>query len=96
MFARVITARTTGSGFDDLVRAAERELPGARERPGFAGYQLLTDDATGTALIVSLWATREDLEAVAAGTAEGVHEDSVPASGLTDLHLATYEVRVLA
>ena len=94
MFARVITAQAGEDGFDDLIRLANQELPGARQRPGFAGYFLLTDDSTGNVIIISLWQTREDMEAVARGTAAGVHDDAVPEASLGSLRLETYEVAV--
>lgn len=94
MFARVITAQTGEGGFDDLIRSANQELPDARQRPGFAGYFLLTDDTTGNVLVISLWQTREDMEAVARGTAAGIHDDAVPGTGLRSLRLETYEVAV--
>ena len=47
MFARVITAQAGAEGFDDTIRLAEHQLPGARQMPGFKGYYLLTDAETG-------------------------------------------------
>lgn len=96
MFARVITAQAGEDGFDDLIRLANQELPEARQRPGFSGYFLLTDDSTGNVVIISLWQTREDMKAVARGTAAGIHDDAVPETGLGSLRLETYEVAVQA
>ena len=96
MFARVITAQASEDGFDDVIRLANQELPGARQRPGFAGYFLLTDDSTGNVIIISLWQTREDMNAVAQGSAAGIHDDAVPETGLRSLRLETYEVAVQA
>lgn len=94
MYARVITAEAGPDGFDSLVRLAEQQLPGAWQQPGFEGFYLLADDATGRLMNISLWQTREHMEAVAQGTAAGVHEESVDATGLTTPHLETYEVKL--
>jgi heme-degrading monooxygenase HmoA len=93
MFARVITAQAGPEGFDGAVRLAERQLPGASQMPGFQGYYLLTDADTGKLLIISLWETREQMDAVTAGAeASGIRDEGIPATGLTALHLETYEV----
>jgi hypothetical protein len=39
-----------------------------------------------------LWETREEMEAVARGTAAGIHDEAVPETGVTSLRLETYEV----
>ncbi|MFZ0716381.1 antibiotic biosynthesis monooxygenase family protein [Mycobacterium sp.] len=96
MFARVITAQAGERGFDDVIRLANQELPAARQRPGFAGYFLLTDDSTGNVIIISLWQTREDMKAVARETAVGIHDDGLSETGLSSLRLETYDVAVQA
>jgi heme-degrading monooxygenase HmoA len=96
MFARVITAQAGEDGFDDVIRLANQELPGARQRPGFAGYFLLTDDSTGNVIIISLWQTREDMKAVARETTAGIHDDGLSETGLSSLRLETYDVAVQA
>jgi len=90
MYARVITAQTGPEGVDGAIRLAEKQLPAAREQPGFKGYYLLTDAETGKLLILSLWKTREQMEAVAGPS--GIRDKGVSATGLTELHLDTYEV----
>ena len=93
MFARVISARAGADGFDGAISAAEKQLPGARLMPGFMGYYLLTDAETGRLLIISLWETREQMNAITAGAgASGIREEGVPATGLSALRLETYEV----
>src|ERR1700727_1986577 len=67
MFARVITAQAGAEGTDGAIRLAEQQLPGARQMPGFKGYYLLTDAETGKLVIISLWETREPMDAVTAG-----------------------------
>lgn len=95
MFARVITAQAGPEGIDGAVRLAEQQLPVARQMPGFAGYYLLTDAETGKLVIVSLWETREQMDAVTvvAGPS-GIRDEGIPATGLTAVRLETYEVTV--
>ncbi len=95
MFARVITAQAGTEGFDGAIRLAEQQLPAARQMPGFKGYYLLTDSETGKLVIISLWETREQMAAVTAGAGtSGIRGEGIPASGLTALHLETYEVTI--
>jgi heme-degrading monooxygenase HmoA len=93
MFARVITAQADAEGFDDLVSLVRQQLPGAREQAGFQGFYLLTDAATGQAVTISLWSTREEMEAVSGG---GVRDETAPGTWVTPPQLATYEVTVRA
>ena len=84
MFARVITAQAGAEGFDGAIRLFEQQLPGARQQPGFNGYYLLTDAETGKLVIISLWETREQMDAVTAGAGpSGVRDEHVPATGLS-------------
>ena len=92
MFARVITAQAGIQGFDSFIRVAREQLPGARQQPGFKGYNVLTDPESGKIMIISLWESREQMEAVGAGRPTGIHDEAVPATGLTRPHLETYEV----
>jgi heme-degrading monooxygenase HmoA len=93
MFARVITAQAGPEGFDGTIRLAEQQLPGARQLPGFKGYCLLTDAETGKLIIISLWETREQMDAVTAGAGpSGIRDEGMPATGLTAQQLQTYEV----
>jgi heme-degrading monooxygenase HmoA len=94
MFARVITAQAGTQGFDSLIRVAREQLPGGRQQPGFKGYYLLTDAESGKIVIISLWETREQMEAVGAGQPGGIRDH--PATGLTQQHLETYEVTMHA
>jgi heme-degrading monooxygenase HmoA len=96
MFARVITAQADPESVDDAVDLAERQLPVARQRPGFQGYYVLSNSETGKLIIVSLWETREQMEQVGQGTEAGIHEQGVEATGLTSLRLETYEVKLRA
>ena len=93
MFARVITARAGAEGFDGTIRLAEQQLPSARQQPEFKGYYLLTDAETGKLVIISLWETREQMDAVTAEAGpSGIRDQHNPATGLTAPHLETYEV----
>lgn len=96
MFARVITAQAEVDSLDKVVTLAEQQLSGAKELPGFQGFYLLTDEKTGNVITISLWATREDMEAVAKGTTSGVNKQGAEAAGLSALELATYSVPVRA
>ena len=96
MFARVITAQAGAEGFDDVIRLAEQQLPSAQQRPGFLGFYLLADEATGKLINISFWATREHMEQVARGTEAGIHEQGIEATGLTSPRLETYEVKMHA
>jgi heme-degrading monooxygenase HmoA len=91
MFARVITAQAGIQGFDSAIRLFREQLPGARRLPGFTGFYLLTDPATGKLMVISLWDTREHMDAVTAQAGpSGIRPEA--GTGLTALHLETYEV----
>jgi heme-degrading monooxygenase HmoA len=97
MFARVIAAQAGPDGLDGFIRLAREQLPGARQQPGFQGYYVLTQPATGKLMVISLWDTREQMEAVAAAAgASGIRDEGAAATGLTSLNLETYEVAVQA
>ena len=97
MFARVITAQAGTEGFDGTIRLAEEQLPGARQRPGFKGYYLLTEAETGKVIIISLWETREQMDADTAGAgSSGIRDEGIPATRLTAQRLETYEVTMQA
>jgi heme-degrading monooxygenase HmoA len=91
MFARVITAQAGADGFGNAIRLAQEQLPGARQQPGFKGFYLLTDTGTGKIMTISLWETRDQMEAVEAQAAS-IRDQGIPATGLTPPHLETYEV----
>jgi heme-degrading monooxygenase HmoA len=92
MFARVITAQAGAEGFDNAIRLMQEQLPRARQQRGFQGCYLLTDVKTGKLVTISLWQTREHMEAVGRGTAAVIHDQGAAAMGLTALSLETYEV----
>ena len=94
-FARVITAQAGATGFDDLIRFAQEQLPSARQQPGFKGFYLLTDAETGKVITISLWDSREQMAAVEAQGAR-MTAQAAPAMGLTPLQRETYEVSMQA
>lgn len=61
MFARVQTVHQPADKLDLLTRVAADQLPGARELPGFNGFYYLVDRANEKAVVISLWATEDDL-----------------------------------
>ena len=96
MFARMITAQAGAAGFDATIRLFEQQLASARQA-GLDGYYLLTDAETGKIVIISLWETREQMDAVTASAGpSGIRDQHNPATGLTALHLETYEVTMHA
>lgn len=92
MFARVITAQAGAEGFGNAIRLAQQQLPSARQQPGLQGFYLLTNAETGKLVTISLWETREQMEAVGQGTATGIHDQDIAAMGITAPSLETYEV----
>ena len=64
MFSRVNFLETTPDRIDDVARVV-REIvhPGIREEPGYAGYIVLGDRASGKAVGVTLWTSEESREA---------------------------------
>jgi heme-degrading monooxygenase HmoA len=96
MFARVITAEAGSAGIDAVVDHARSHLPSAQEQAGFAGYYLLTDAETGSVVVISLWETREQMEAVGQGQPRGIRDEGGSAEVLTTMDLETYEVALRA
>jgi heme-degrading monooxygenase HmoA len=96
MFARVITAHAGPEGFGKVLDLAEQQVSAARQRPGFQAFYLLADDETGNLITLSFWETREQMEEVARGTATGIHDQGIDATGLSSPRLETYEVKMQA
>lgn len=58
MHARVVTYVGRLGATDEIIQGfAEQITPAAQQQPGFAGGLLLTDQATGKVMVVSLWDT---------------------------------------
>ena len=64
MFSRVNFLETAPERMDDVARVVREVVhPGIRDEPGYAGYIVLADRASGNALGVTLWASEETREA---------------------------------
>lgn len=69
MFARVQTVHQPAEKLDELTEAARKQLPGARELPGFRGFTYLVDRDNAKAVVVSLWETEDDARRMDANAA---------------------------
>ena len=75
MHARVSTAEVQPGRMDELVSLSrESVLPAARQQQGFKGGLWLTDPDTNKAMIVTLWETKEEMEA---GEQSGYYREQV-------------------
>jgi quinol monooxygenase YgiN len=64
MVSRVNFLETTPERMDDVARVVREVVhPGISEEPGYVGYIVLGDRASGKALGVTLWASEEEREA---------------------------------
>jgi heme-degrading monooxygenase HmoA len=95
MFARVISTEVVPDELDGAIALARDQVPAAAGQPGFRGFYLLTDAETGKVMTISLWETREQLDAVEARSAE-IRRAEAPAVGAPSLSVETYEVTLTA
>jgi heme-degrading monooxygenase HmoA len=95
MFARVISTEVVPDELDGAIALARDQVPAAAGQPGFRGFYLLTDAETGKVMTISLWATREQLDAGEARAAE-IRRAEAPALGSPSLSVETYEVTLTA
>ena len=95
MFARVIATQATPDQLDGAITLAREQLPAAAGQPGFRGFYLLTDAETGKVMTISLWETREQLDAVEAQAA-AIRREAAPSLGAPALSVETYEVTLTA
>jgi heme-degrading monooxygenase HmoA len=94
VFARVIAAQAAPENLDRTVGVAREQLQAARQQPGFGGFYLLIERQTGKLMTISLWATREDAQAVEARAA-GLRSQLTPAIGVAGTPaVEVYEVAV--
>ena len=64
MFARVTRFGGIRGNLELYLRLVrERVLPELRALPGFSGYLALTDDARGEAVVLTLWASEQQMHA---------------------------------
>jgi heme-degrading monooxygenase HmoA len=92
MFAHVVTAQAAAEDFDNLTRMVREGLPGIPQQPGFRGFYLLRDPESGNLMTISLWGTKEDLQASVARAAG----QAAIAATVTGLSASTYEVTLSA
>jgi heme-degrading monooxygenase HmoA len=92
MFAHVVSAQAEAEGFDSLTRFVREQLPGIPQQPGFRGFYLLRDPASDKLMTISLWETKEDLEA----SVDRAAGQAAPAAAVTAQRTDTYEVTVSA
>jgi hypothetical protein len=94
VFARVIAAQVAPENLDSAVGVAREQLVVARQRPGFQGFWLLIERDSGKLMTISLWETRQDVQAVEARAAP-VRSQITPALGVTGTPaVEVYEVAV--
>jgi heme-degrading monooxygenase HmoA len=92
MFAHVVTAHAEAEGFDALTGMVRQGLPGIPLQQGFRGFYLLRDPESDKLMTISLWETKEDLEASVARAAG----QTAIAALVTGLDTDTYEVTLSA
>jgi heme-degrading monooxygenase HmoA len=85
-------ARPEAEGFDNLTRMVREGLAGTLQQPGFRGFYLLRDPESDKLMTISLWETKEDLQASVARAAG----QTTLASAVTGLRVDTYEVTLSA
>jgi heme-degrading monooxygenase HmoA len=92
MFAHVVTAQAEADGFGKLTRMVREQLPAIPEQPGFRGFYLFRDPESDKLMTISLWETREDLQASVARAAG----QTALAEAISDQRVDTYEVTLSA
>ncbi len=97
MHARVSTAEVQPGRIEGLVSVSrDSVLPAARQQKGFGGGFWLTDPGTNKVMIVTLWETKEDMEA---GERSGYYREQVGKFGgmlAGDVVREAYEVGIQA
>jgi heme-degrading monooxygenase HmoA len=92
MYAHVVAAHAEAEGFEDLTRFVREHLPQIPQQPGFRGFYLLRDPDSDKLMTISLWETKEDLDAsVARAAGQGA-----PAAAIAEPRTDTYEVTLSA
>lgn len=75
MYARVSTAEVQSGKMDEVLSISrDSVLPAAKEQQGFKGGLWLTDPDTNKVMILTLWESREDMEA---GEQSGYYREQV-------------------
>jgi hypothetical protein len=92
VYLSLTTVRNGGPNVADTARiAAESMLAWLREFDGYRGLVVTADPGTGTAIIFTLWETREHAERSAKGRAQ-VRESMVNAAGADLESVELFEV----
>jgi hypothetical protein len=92
VFARVTELAGFGGRLDEyLERVREHVLPPLRETAGYAGYLNLVDAGGDRVLVVSLWRSREEMEA-SHGLVLRLREQAAGSVGASERWVAEYEV----
>lgn len=61
-YARVVSARVAPERLADLIRVLKDDIvPHAEKQPGFEGALTLSDPGTGKGMMITFWATPDDL-----------------------------------
>ena len=95
MYARVTRAEVQPGRMDELISISRNSgLPAAQQQPGFRGGLWLTDRDANKLLVVSLWETKEDMEA---GEQSGYYREQIGRLGgmiAGDVVREAYEVSI--
>jgi heme-degrading monooxygenase HmoA len=96
MYARVSTFEGSPGAIDQEASTVEaRVLPAARELEGFRGLIALADRGTGRAIGITLWESRQAMEA-SEEAADRLRQDTAGASDQRIAGVERYEVTVFA
>ena len=97
MYARVSTVEVQPGRMDEVIDISrDSVLPAAQQQQGFRGGLWLTDRDANKIMIVSLWESREDMEA---GEASGYYREQIGKFGgmlAGDVIREAYEVSLQA
>ena len=97
MYARVSTAELRPGRMDEVIDISrDSVLPAAQQQRGFRSGLWLTDRDANKIMIVSLWETREDMEA---GERSGYYREQIGKFGCMlagEVVRAAYEVSIQA
>jgi heme-degrading monooxygenase HmoA len=68
MYARVTHCPVQHDKLEEFIRLVrDISFPQAKQQPGFKNFYLLTDQATGISIVITLWETESDLKASETG-----------------------------
>lgn len=75
MHARVTNVRIDPGLLEEVVNTVQGSVaPAAAQQRGFKGLLMMSDPDTGEGMVISLWETKEDLEA---GEASGYYDEQL-------------------